>query len=196
MRMIKLLDKYIEEALLVIFTTVMVAAVSLQVFMRFVLGSSLGWSEELGRYCFIALIFIGISYAVKKQRHIKVDVLLLIFRDKGKVVLGIIANVVFLLFALFATFYGGKIAIQLLNWGQTSPALGIPMGFVYFTAPVGMVLTGFRLIQQLIEQLRYFFNRDKVMDVDQVIGDQEREDYGIKAKIPVQKNAVKIGERL
>jgi TRAP-type C4-dicarboxylate transport system permease small subunit len=194
-KIIKLLDKYIEEALLLLSTTVMVAAVSLQVFMRFAMGSSLGWSEELARYSFIMLIFVGISYAVKKQRHIKVDVLLLVFKDKGKVVLGIIANLVFLLFALFALFYGSKIAIQLLSWGQVSPALEIPMGFVYFTAPIGMGLTGVRLIQQLIEQVQYLLHGGEIKNID-LVNEQEREDYGIKTEIQVRQNAVKVGERL
>ncbi|MBU8908950.1 TRAP transporter small permease, partial [Desertibacillus haloalkaliphilus] len=106
MKALKWLDEHFEELFLVIFSAVMVAVIALQVFMRYVMGSSLSWSEELARYCFIWLVYLGISYGVKKQRHIKVDVLLLALKDRGKIILNIFANVLFLGFAVFVIIYG------------------------------------------------------------------------------------------
>ncbi|WP_088104458.1 TRAP transporter small permease [Halalkalibacter urbisdiaboli] len=153
MKMLKWLDEHFEELFLVIFSIVMVVVIALQVFMRYVLDSSLHWSEELARYCFIWLVYIGISYGVKKQRHIKVDVVLILLKDKWKIVLNIISNLVFLAFAMFIIFYGYTIVSKLLTWGQTSPALQIPMGLVYLATPLGMGLTAIRIIQQIIKQV-------------------------------------------
>jgi TRAP-type C4-dicarboxylate transport system permease small subunit len=160
MRVLKWLDKHIEEVFLVIFSVVMVTAIFMQVFMRYVLGSSLAWSEELARYCFIWLVYLGISYGVKKQRHIKVDIVLILLKDKWKIVLNIIANLIFLAFAVFVIIYGYSIADRLLSFGQTSPALQLPMGLVYLATPVGMGLTAFRLIQQLIQLIRTLFGNE------------------------------------
>lgn len=154
MKIIKWTDDHIEEVLLVVFTVIMVVVIAMQVFMRYVLSSSLSWSEELARYCFIWLVYIGISYGVKKQRHIKVDVALLLLKDKGKIILNICANLLFLFFALFVIYYGYDIAQRLLDFGQTSPALHIPIGLVYLATPVGMGLTAIRIIQQLIKQVK------------------------------------------
>ncbi|KHF38742.1 TRAP transporter small permease [Halalkalibacter okhensis] len=154
MKVLKWLDDHIEEVFLVLFSVIMVSVIFVQVFMRYIMGSSLAWSEELARYCFIWMIYIGISYGVKKQRHIKVDVLLLLFKDKGRIVFNIISNVLFLAFAIFVVFYGYQMAQQLLNFGQKSPALQIPMGFVYMAGPVGMALTAIRLIQNLIKHIK------------------------------------------
>ena len=52
---------------------------SFQVIMRYVFHSSLGWSEELARYMFVWLVFIGISYGAKVMRHIKIDAFLYLF---------------------------------------------------------------------------------------------------------------------
>ncbi|WP_078553440.1 TRAP transporter small permease [Bacillus alkalicellulosilyticus] len=152
MLVLKWLDEHIEEVFLVLFSAVMVVVIFLQVFMRYVMENSLSWSEELARFCFIWLVYIGISYGVKKQRHIKVDALLLLFKEKGKLVFNIISNLLFLAFAIFVVFYGYDMSQKLLQFGQTSPALKIPMGFVYLAAPVGMALTSIRLIQHLIKQ--------------------------------------------
>lgn len=154
MKVIKWLDEHIEEVLLVAFSVTMVVAIAFQVFMRFILNSSLAWSEELARFCFIWLVYIGISYGVKKQRHIKVDVVLILLKDKMKTVLSIAANIIFLAFALYVIIYGYGIAEQILSWDQRSPAMNFPMGFVYMATPVGMSLTAIRIVQQLIKQLK------------------------------------------
>lgn len=166
MKILHWLDRHIEEVLLVLFSTVMVAVIFLQVVMR-QFDSSLSWSEELARYCFIWLVYIGISYGVKKDRHIKVDVLLLLLKTKGKLILTIIANLLFIAFAIFVIRYGYDIASQLLAFGQKSPANQIPMGLIYLATPVGMGLTLIRLIQNLVKHikaLKHEMNQDKKIE--------------------------------
>ncbi|MHA6250776.1 TRAP transporter small permease [Oceanobacillus sp. CAU 1775] len=154
MKIIKWLDRHFEESILVILSGVMTVVIALQVFMRHVMGSSLSWSEELARYCFIWLVYIGISYGVKMQRHIKVDVLMHYLKDKQKIIMGIVANLLFLAFSILIIIYGYDISKQLLGWGQITPALKIPMGVVYMATPVGFTLTSIRLVQQIILQIQ------------------------------------------
>ncbi|MFB4161582.1 TRAP transporter small permease [Geomicrobium sp. JSM 1781026] len=159
MNVIRWLDRYFEEILMVIIFTVMVASISAQVFMRFVFESSFGWSEELARYCFIWMIFLGVSYAVKKQRHIRVDALLLVLKERTGVYLNIFTNVIFLGFALFLLVYGGRIVSIIFDFGQLSPALEVEMGWVYLAVPVGMALTAVRIVQQLTAQIKYLLGK-------------------------------------
>ncbi|MEW9053266.1 MAG: TRAP transporter small permease [Neobacillus sp.] len=150
MKIIRWFDRHIEEVLLVLFSSVMVSVIFIQVVAR-MLDNSLSWSEELARYCFIWLVYLGISYGVKKNRHIKVDIVLLMLKDKGKIILNMISTLLFIVFCLFVIRYGYYIASQLLAFGQSSPALHIPMGLVYMATPIGMGLTLIRLIQNLIK---------------------------------------------
>lgn len=156
MKIIRWFDEHIEEVLLTIFSSIMVVVIFIQVVMR-QLDNSLSWSEELARYCFIWLVYVGISYGVKKQRHIKVDVLLLVLKEKGQIILTIIANIIFMVFAIFVIRYGYDIASKLLTFGQKSPALHIPMGLVYMATPIGMGLTVIRLLQNLIKHFKALF---------------------------------------
>ncbi len=153
MKVVKWLDEHIEEFFLTLIFSVMVGVIFLQVIMR-MFDHSLSWSEELGRYCFIWLVYIGISYGVKKQRHIKVDVILLLLKGKARILFSIVANLIFLVFCIVVVQYGLDIATKLLNFGQKSPALHIPMGIVYLSAPIGMGLAGIRIIQNLILQFK------------------------------------------
>ncbi|MGM0874569.1 MAG: TRAP transporter small permease [Bacillota bacterium] len=158
---LKWLDRNFEKYILFSLSFVMVVVIFLQVFMRYVMTNSLSWSEELARYCFIWLIYIGISYAVKYHRHIKVDAALLLFKDKTKIYFSILSNLLFLIFCVYVVIYGYGIASQLLSFGQTTPALHIPTGVVYLAPPVGMGLAAIRLLQNIIADSKAIKDFDK-----------------------------------
>ena len=158
MKIIRWLDENIEKVILVFFSVLMVAVIFLQVVMR-QFGGSLSWSEELARYCFIWMIYIGISLGVKQQKHVKIDAVLFLLKEKWQMVLQFIANLFFMVFAVFVIIYGYEVADQLLQFGQKSPANQIPMGLVYMATPIGMGLTLIRLIQVQIGLIRSFFGK-------------------------------------
>ena len=59
------MDDHFEECIL--FTIVWaIALISfIQIIMRYALGSSLSWPEELNRYLFVWFAYISLSYAVR-----------------------------------------------------------------------------------------------------------------------------------
>jgi TRAP-type C4-dicarboxylate transport system permease small subunit len=136
----------------------MVSVIFLQVVMR-QFGASLSWSEELARYCFIWMTYMGISYGVKKHRHVKVDAILAILSKKGQIVLNIISNLFFAAFAIFIIVYGFDIATQLLAFGQKSAANQIPMGLIYMATPIGMSLTLIRITQNVYKLVLTFMGK-------------------------------------
>lgn len=162
MNIIKWLDKNIEGSLLFILSAMMVILAFLQVVMRFIFNNSLTWSEELTRYCFIWLIYIGISLGVKEQKHIRMGALLVFMNDKYKRIIENMANIFFSIFCLVIIYFGTILSLKILAFSQTSPALGVPMGLVYIAAPIGMCLTLIRLIQNI-----FHFNREKKDLVDE-----------------------------
>lgn len=162
MKMIRWLDDNIEESILVILSILTVIIVFLQIVMRTVFSSSLVWSEELARYMFIWLIYIGVAYGVKKNRHISVEVLTYILGRKGNWILSIIANILFLVFAVLICYLSFNVTMSV---NRASPAMGIPMGLVYAAPCVGMFLTSIRLVQKLIED-RKKYKAAEVVEVE------------------------------
>ena len=49
-----------------------VLLMSLQVFLRFVLGQPQPWAEEINRYCFVWATYLGSVIAIAKGTHIRV----------------------------------------------------------------------------------------------------------------------------
>lgn len=154
MKILRWLDEHIEEALIYFFSLIMVIVIAVQVFARYIMNDSLSWSEELARYCFIWLVYLGVSIAVRKELHMRIEVAFLIVKGKGKIILSMIGNFLFLVFAVIGMMYGYEIAVRILNWGETSPALHLPIGLVYLAGPVGLGLTAIRLIQVLIKEFK------------------------------------------
>ena len=67
-KILKWLDDNIELYICVFLMSFMTLLVFVQVVMRYVFNNSLSWSEELARYTFIWLIYIGISYGCKLRK--------------------------------------------------------------------------------------------------------------------------------
>lgn len=88
--------------------------------------------------------------------------MLLLLKDRGKLILSIISNLLFLTFAILVVRYGTSISLQLLSFGQQSPALHIPMGLVYLAAPIGLGLTAIRLLQNIYKQIRMLIGKDEI----------------------------------
>lgn len=68
--------------------------------------------------------------------------------------LRIIVYVIFGWFAYFVASQGYLLSMKIFGFSQQSSALGIPMGFVYLGPAVGFSLVCFRLLQEIIKELK------------------------------------------
>lgn len=69
MKTIKWLDRNFEILLMVCALLVIVFVMGAQVVARKLLGASIEWSEELGRYLFVWMGFLSISYTLARGYH-------------------------------------------------------------------------------------------------------------------------------
>lgn len=153
MKVLKWLDKYFEEVLMAALLAAIVLVMFFQIILRFTLSKALPWPEELSRYMFVWLSFLGISYSVKCKNSLKVDIVETLI-PKLKKPLGIIQDLVFLAFAVILVILGMDSLEAMWAHPQLSPAARIPMWMVYVSLFVGGCLTVIRLIQSLFHTFR------------------------------------------
>lgn len=139
----------IEEIVSCICMAVMVAVIGMQVFNRYVLGSSLVWSEELGRFLFIWAVWVGCSLAMHSDRHLRVTALAEFSGPKVRFALDVFAQITTLIFCGFAVVWGVQMIQFLMRTGQEAPALEVPIYWVYLALPIGMALMAIRCLQNL-----------------------------------------------
>jgi TRAP-type C4-dicarboxylate transport system permease small subunit len=130
---------------------VMALVVLIQVFMRYMLSSPLVWGDELAHYALAFMTFIGAAVALRRGQLAAMDLLI----DKvpasvGRALtVGVIAlNTALLIFLLYCSInlIGQKSVLT-----QVSPAMRIPMKYIYSCMPIGLTLMVFQSIYKLLE---------------------------------------------
>ncbi len=150
-KVIRFFDLKFEETFLVGDMLAMTLIIAYQVIMRKVFNNSQTWTEEIARFLFIWQCWIGVAYAARISRHIRVDVLKDLFKSpKAKTALDIICLVCCVLFFGFLGYKGIVVVSKIQRMHQLSPACQIPMWIPYLAVPVGAILASLRFLQQLI----------------------------------------------
>ncbi len=65
----------VEKTIAWILFAVMLALLLLEVFYRYVLNVPVAWAEEMVRYVYISVSYIGAIIAVRERSHIQIDIL-------------------------------------------------------------------------------------------------------------------------
>ncbi|MFC1563660.1 TRAP transporter small permease [candidate division KSB1 bacterium] len=146
---------------LIFLLSLMVLDVSWQVFSRFVLHSPSSFTEELANFLLIWIGLLGASYAVRTKAHLGIDYIIMHLGGKKKTVLQIIGHMCVFGFAFFVMFIGGiKLMLLTLELNQTSAAMGIRMGLVYFVIPLSGFLIMFYSVFFIRESYGFLINNN------------------------------------
>ena len=152
--MLKALDDYLEEIILLILLVLMTCIMGIQIVSRYVFQNSLTWSEELVRYMFVWSAFLGVPFCIKHGLSIKVDQFRNLFPiPLQKVLMYIDKIIIFLLFLVLFIYSFTVIKATYLS-GQTSPAMQLPIWTVQISVTVSSLLSMIRSIQNLSHLVR------------------------------------------
>lgn len=113
----------------------MVVVVVAQVIWRYLLGAALPWSEELARFLFIWITFLGASIASRRAAHIGMDSLVKLLNPRWQRYAGIAGDLVVALFLVVMVVSGWGLTKATTD--QPSPALDLSMSWVYLSIPLG-----------------------------------------------------------
>ncbi len=137
-RLCMLLDWLIALAL-----AVMVVMVFGNVVLRYAFNSGIAVSEELSRWLFVWLTFIGALVALKEHGHLGTDMLLSHLSPVAKRVCLAVSQL--LMLGITALIFIGSLAQARINWDVQAPVTGASMAVVYaagavFALPAALLL--------------------------------------------------------
>ena len=143
-----------DRALLVwclIITALLAVVVILSVFLRYVLGITFVWAEEVITMLFIGTTFFGAALTTKENEHIGIPALLESLPKPARKVLTIIG-------LLITVVVVGFLFHRSLNWIQkagdlVTPGLRIPERYFYYMVPVSAALMGFYCLRRIFSLL-------------------------------------------
>lgn len=126
----------------------MLLALAAQVFLRYVFGKSLSWSEELALLGFAWVIVITTAIGVRRMTHARMDLMLSILPASFHQWLEKLIALLLLALGLFIAYAGWGYFQE--TRGSTSAAIGFPIEFLYAAAPVFGVLIALFSFERLM----------------------------------------------
>lgn len=160
----KSIDRNAESWALLVFYVLLTVTMAVEVVRREVFAYSSIWGEEIVRYAFIYLAWIGAASAIRERAHIRIDVLMHYVPGQVKTLLYLLGDFVMLVVACIALFYSFE--TLLVSWKFGSVSHGLRISLVWFLAavPIGFSLMLFRLVQSILRDFHSFRNGTPVFE--------------------------------
>jgi TRAP-type C4-dicarboxylate transport system permease small subunit len=139
------------EVLLVVLLAGMATMVFGNVVLRYGFNSGILVSEEMARYFFVWLTFIGAVVTFRENAHLGVETLVQRFGRGGRLLCMVLSDLIILL--CMAAFFWGTWKQYPINASMTAPVVGIRMNWIYgigFFTSVGIgLMVALRLVRAL-----------------------------------------------
>ena len=138
--------------LLVLITVMMTVSLVIMIFGRNFFNTAFASLEEISRFTFVWLTFIGAAIAFKRKEHMGMDFIVSKLKGKIAIYVEIVQDIfALILFALFI-YYGTELAV--LNISVVSLQSGIPMGYVYAIIPISGLLMAIHALDHLFKKTK------------------------------------------
>jgi len=138
-----------ERYLLLPLYTMIVITIFAEVIRRSLLSYSSIWAEEIARYAFIYVAWIGASSAIKERAHIRIDVLLPLFSDRIRGFLFLFGDIVTLVLAVLAIYWSMEPVLTSIHFGSVTHGLRISQAWFVAAVPLGFSMMIIRLLQSM-----------------------------------------------
>lgn len=148
--MIKAINRvvdWLENVAMTIAMLIATVIAIIQVVARYVFHNSLSWSEETILYTLIIMSFVAASMGVRYGAHISVEVLSAFSGPRVTRILQLISYLLGVVFALTLLYYGWQVFENTKKMRQLSPAMRIPVAYIYLSIPIS---AGFMLLRYLL----------------------------------------------
>ena len=150
MKIIKFFDaiiRFFEKYVAIFLMLFVFGLLLLQVITRYFLNNPLSWPEELLRFCFVAMIYLSISYAASENAHIRIEIQFQKLPRLWKIVFLSLADIMWIFFNVVIIKEGVHVVQSLFKFPYISPVLRVSMAYVYIIIPFGFLLMTVRIVQ-------------------------------------------------
>ena len=174
--MARIVEAYFHVLKIAIVTclVLMVVLVFGNVVLRYAFNLGLTVSEEVSRFLFVWLTFLGAIVAFRERGHLGVDMLVARLPATGKKACLIVSQVLMLYVTWL--FLQGSWAQTVINLSVRSPSAGISMGLFYGVGIVFSVSVGLILIHDLYRVLTGKMSEDELVMVKESEEQEELEE--------------------
>ena len=148
----KLYDFWIEKAIAFLLGFLVISLFA-QVISRYLFNFPIMWTDEIGRYTFIWIVYLGSAVAFKKRSQLIVDVFTQKMPHKLQFNLNLFFHIVIILFLFLVFAYGLQYTMS--NMGNPAYSTSvISLGIAYASVPVGALLMIINIVRSISDDLK------------------------------------------
>lgn len=151
MSALRFVGRYLEELVACVCLVLMCLAAFANVVARYAANSPITWAEELARYAFIWLVFVGAAVCTKRNSHIAVDVVVAALPKLGQPYCRLLADFGTATLMVILIWYGTILAKAAT---QPTSTLGIPTYIIYAIVPICALSILLRTLIKLARDVR------------------------------------------
>ncbi len=149
-QLFRIFDRALQTLLFLCIAGFVIIAFS-QVVARFGLNHSIPWAEEACRYLFVWMVFVGSGMGILHRRHIMIDIVPNLIPKEGRKYYNAVIDLLLIAFTILLIRYGYAFAMR--GMSQRSPAMQIPLGYIYSGIVLGAVIMFVNTIRVLCADL-------------------------------------------
>ena len=113
------------------------------------------WVGELAEYSLLYITFTGTAWVLRKDGHVKIDILMAHINPRKTQILEAIASVIGILVCALLTYYGVDVALDHMARGVYNPTLmEFPKGPLIAIIPIGAFLLFIQFIRRFFDLLK------------------------------------------
>lgn len=120
---------------------------------RSVFNQSWSFTEELSQFILVILTFMGVSYAIRCGRHIRMSAFYDLVSEKIQRIMMIIISIVTAVVLFYLSYHALLFVLETKQYGRVTPSLQVPFYLVIMWAPFGLFLGGIQYILTFFKNL-------------------------------------------
>lgn len=154
--LVSVVDRWIERLERFVLATGIMAMAAVNIanaLGRTLLGHSLTFTEEVNQILLVVITFMGIGYAARLGRHIRMSALYDQLHGGLRKTLQVLTLLGTAALLGLLAYYAVVFVDQKMSFGGTTPALGIPWYIVYMVVPLGFALGAIQFLLGVIRNL-------------------------------------------
>ena len=128
---------------------------------KLVIGRSLPWVAEIVEYCLLWLTFLGTSWVLKQNAHIRMDMVVDRLNLRYQSLLNVVTSFLGAMVCLIIAWYSARVTWQHFQTGyKLLTFMTVPAALINFIIPIGFLL----LTIQFVRRGHGFFKRLAVLN--------------------------------
>lgn len=116
---------------------------------------SWSFAEEVSQFILVIMTFMGVGYAARKGRHIRMTAFYEMANEKVKKAVMLIISISMTVLLLYLAWYAWEYVMNVMNTGRVTPVLRAPFYLAIIWAPIGLVMGAVQYFLTFIKNLTH-----------------------------------------